>query len=62
MVETNMTAVLPETMRKELGIPLGRFATPLEIGTPTAFLLSESSNFITGHVLHVDGGLWMGNA
>ena len=62
MVETDMTAVLPETMRKGLGIPMGRFATPLEIGTVTAFLLSESSNYITGQVLHVDGGLWMGNA
>jgi len=61
MVETDMTARLPETMRAGLNIPMGRFATPSEIGSVAAFLLSESSNYITGQVLHVDGGLWMGN-
>jgi len=61
MVETDMTAMLPETMREGLNIPMGRFASPAEIGNVAAFLLSEVSNYITGQVLHVDGGLWMGN-
>jgi 3-oxoacyl-[acyl-carrier protein] reductase len=61
MVETDMTAVLPESMRQGLHIPMGRFAMPSEIGSVAAFLLSEASNYITGQVLHVDGGLWMGN-
>ncbi len=62
MVETDMTAILPEKMRNDLNIPMQRFATPAEIGNATTFLLSETSNYITGQVLHVDGGLWMGNS
>ncbi len=62
MVETDMTAVLSDTLRQGLDIPMGRFASPQEIGTVAAFLLSEASNYITGQVLHVDGGQWMGSA
>jgi len=59
MVETDMTSALPEQTRKSLNIPLGRFARPEEIATVAAFLLSDNSAYITGQVLHVDGGLWM---
>lgn len=59
MVETDMTSALPEQTSKSLNIPLGRFARPEEIATVAAFLLSDSSAYITGQVLHVDGGLWM---
>ena len=62
MVETDMTAMLPETMRRGLNIPMQRFASPAEIGSTAAFLLSTISNYITGQVIHVDGGLWMGNS
>ncbi len=62
MVETDMTAMLPDAMREGLNIPMGRFASPAEIGNVAAFLLSEASGYITGQVLHVDGGLWTGNA
>jgi 3-oxoacyl-[acyl-carrier protein] reductase len=62
LVETAMTEMLPDTMRKGLNIPMGRFAVPQEIARVAAFLLSEASGYITGQVLHVDGGLWMGNA
>jgi NAD(P)-dependent dehydrogenase (short-subunit alcohol dehydrogenase family) len=37
-------------------IPLGRFASPEEISPAALFLLSPAAGYITGEVLHVDGG------
>jgi 3-oxoacyl-[acyl-carrier protein] reductase len=37
-------------------IPLGRFGFPRDIAKAALFLASEDSNYITGHILHVDGG------
>ena len=39
--------------------PVGRWATPDEISSAVAFLMSEKSSYITGHVLPVDGGTAM---
>lgn len=61
MIETDMTAALTEDMRRDLGIPLRRLGLPADIGHAVAFLLSNHSAYITGQVLHVDGGLWAGN-
>ncbi|MBI4308254.1 MAG: 3-oxoacyl-[acyl-carrier-protein] reductase [Chloroflexi bacterium] len=60
-VETDMTRVLPENIRQEFvkRIPLGRPAQPEEIAKAVAFLASEDASYITGHVLHVDGGMVM---
>jgi len=43
----------------EAAIPLGRVATPADIAGPILFLLSDDSAYMTGQVLHVNGGLLM---
>ena len=43
------------------GIPLGRFGTPEEIAESVRFLVSTRASYITGQVLTVDGGQWLGN-
>lgn len=40
-----------------LRVPAGRLATPDDIAAPIAFLLSREAAFITGQILHVDGGM-----
>jgi 3-oxoacyl-[acyl-carrier protein] reductase len=61
-IETPMTAVLDEKQRTAMlaGIPLGRPGTDLEIAQAVAFLASDAAAYITGHVLDVNGGMFMG--
>jgi 3-oxoacyl-[acyl-carrier protein] reductase len=60
-IETEMTAVLPENVRLDFlrSIPMGRSGQPEEVAELTAFLISEASNYITGQVIHINGGLYM---
>lgn len=60
-IDTDMTRELPEEMREGLlgGIPLARLGQPEEIAGVVAFLASSSASYMTGQVLHVDGGMYM---
>lgn len=58
-VDTDMTQIITEEMKTSLGIPMGRFATPSEIAGVVLWLLSDESAYMTGQILHVDGGLFM---
>ena len=58
-IETEMTSSISEDVIQEWknGIPLKRGGTPLDIGNSCVFLASNLSSYITGQVLHVDGGM-----
>jgi 3-oxoacyl-[acyl-carrier protein] reductase len=60
-IETAMTAVLDEKQRDALlsHIPLGRPGTDQDVAHAVAFLASPQAAYITGHVLDVNGGLFM---
>jgi 3-oxoacyl-[acyl-carrier protein] reductase len=60
-VETEMTADLSGTVRAAMLdlIPLGRPATPEDVAQVVAFLASEKAAYITGQVIHVNGGMYM---
>jgi 3-oxoacyl-[acyl-carrier protein] reductase len=60
-IDTDMTRSLPEESRAALlaRIPVERFGEPNEVAQAVAFLASPGAAYITGHTLHVNGGLDM---
>ena len=58
-IETEMTARLPEDVVQGWrdGIPLKRGGKPEDVANACVFLASELSSYVTGQVLHVDGGM-----
>jgi 3-oxoacyl-[acyl-carrier protein] reductase len=61
-IETDMTEALGEKARETLlaQVPLARLGTPQDVADAVAFLASDRSAYITGHVLQVNGGMYMG--
>jgi 3-oxoacyl-[acyl-carrier protein] reductase len=60
-VESPMTDVLPEKAREELKmrVPLGRLGAPQDVAAAVVFLASDEAGYITGHVLDVNGGMYL---
>lgn len=60
-IETEMTGALPEQVKSAAAtqIPLGAFGKPEDVAKAVAFLASEGAGYITGQVLHIDGGMVM---
>lgn len=60
-IESDMTAGLPETVKERIltTIPMSRMGKPEEIAMAVAYLASAESSYITGHTLHVNGGMEM---
>lgn len=58
-IRTEMTDILSEKVKEETAaqIPLGMFGEPKDVANAAAFLASEEAGYITGQVLHVDGGM-----
>lgn len=61
-IETDMTLRLPEKVRGELlnQIPAGRYGTPEDVAAAVSFLASDEAGYITGQIIHVNGGMFMG--
>lgn len=60
-IDTDMTAVLKDSIREKLieGIPLGALGKPEHVADAVLFLVSDAASYITGQVLNVDGGMVM---
>jgi NAD(P)-dependent dehydrogenase (short-subunit alcohol dehydrogenase family) len=63
-IRTHMTAMLDELGDRQeqllATIPMGRFGEPREIADAAVFLASEESSYMTGQIIHPDGGFFTG--
>lgn len=61
LIQSQMTEILPDKVKENYldNIPLKRFGTPEDVANVVGFLASDESNYITGQVINVDGGLVM---
>jgi 3-oxoacyl-[acyl-carrier protein] reductase len=60
-IDTAMTQALSESVRTELAkqIPLGKLGTPEDVANAVRFLASPWASYISGQVIHVNGGMYM---
>jgi 3-oxoacyl-[acyl-carrier protein] reductase len=60
-IETAMTGALDEKQRAQIlaSVPAGRLGRPDEIAAAVVYLASDDASYVTGHTLHVNGGMAM---
>ena len=60
-IQTSMTEAIPEKIKEEMkrSIPLGHFGTPEDVAMAVIFLASKEADYITGQVIHVNGGMYI---
>jgi 3-oxoacyl-[acyl-carrier protein] reductase len=60
-IETDMTAVLSDDLKAKMleHIPLKRMGKAEDVAAAVRFLASDEASYITGHVLDVNGGMYM---
>jgi len=61
LVDTDMTARIDDEMRAKIvaQIPLGRFGAPEDVASAVVYLCSDEAGYVTGHVLRVNGGMYI---
>ncbi|UCD92569.1 MAG: 3-oxoacyl-[acyl-carrier-protein] reductase [Methanobacteriota archaeon] len=60
-IETDMLSGVPDEVRKKIVslIPMRRFGKPEEVARAVVFLASDDADYITGHVLNINGGMYL---
>jgi len=60
-IQTAMTDILSDDVKTQMknSIPLGEFGTPEDVANAVIFLSSKEADYITGQVIHVNGGMYM---
>ncbi|MCZ6480683.1 MAG: 3-oxoacyl-[acyl-carrier-protein] reductase [candidate division NC10 bacterium] len=60
-IETEMVAGTPDEVKEKVlaQIPMHRFGKPEDVAKAVVFLASDETSYITGHVLNVNGGMYM---
>jgi 3-oxoacyl-[acyl-carrier protein] reductase len=61
LINTEMTAVLSTEQREDFVrfIPVGRMGDPRDVGAACVYLASEEASYVTGHVLRINGGMYV---
>lgn len=60
-ISTAMTDAIPDKIKEEMkrSIPLGHFGVPEDVAHAVTFLSSDDADYMTGQILHINGGMYM---